>query len=455
MTSSRPEPSPAHHRLGGETTELLQALIRAQCVNDGTVESGQEVRNADLLAAYLGEGTDLDMETFEGAPGRRSLVTRIEGSDPSAPTVCLMGHTDVVPVSPSGWTRDPFGGELVDGEVWGRGAIDMLNLTASMAVAVKHLAQRGWQPRGTLIYLGVADEENGGKVGAEWLTEHHYDAVRADYVLTESGGIPRDTASGTRLTVTVAEKGVAWRRLRIGGTPGHGSMPWGSDNAVVKAAEVVRRLESYRPEAQIGEVWSAYVDALNVSDALASALRDPTRVDAALADLDPRTAKLAHACTHTTMSPNVIHGGVKTNVIPDTVDLDVDIRTLPGETAEDVSAHLGAALGDLAGSVDVSPLQNGVATESPRATPLWDAVERVSQHWYPGASLVPRITPGGTDARFYREKGAVAYGFGLFSRDISIESFASMFHGNDERVDVESLRLSTAMWVDLVEDLLG
>ena len=135
--------------LTGATTELLQAMIRNACVNDGTPDSGGEVRNADLLQQYL-EGAGLDVARFENRPGRTSIVARIEGSDPDAPSLCLMGHTDVVPVNPDGWTRDPFGGELVDGEVWGRGAIDMLNVTSSMAVAFKHLARTGFRPKGTL-----------------------------------------------------------------------------------------------------------------------------------------------------------------------------------------------------------------------------------------------------------------------------------------------------------------
>ena len=195
----------------GETAELLQALIRNACVNDGTPESGQEIRNADTIEAYL-DGAALAYEHYEPGPGRRSVVVRIEGSDPGAPTVCLMGHTDVVPVSPSGWQRNPFGGEVVDGEVWGRGAIDMLNLTASMAVATKHLAVSGFTPKGTLIFLAVADEEAGGAVmGAGHLAVHHYDAIKADYVLTESGGISMPTADGQKITLTVGEKGVAWR----------------------------------------------------------------------------------------------------------------------------------------------------------------------------------------------------------------------------------------------------
>jgi hypothetical protein len=152
--------------LTGQTVELLQQMIRNQCVNDGSVESGQEVRTTDLLRTYLaGSGLDLEVYEPDGAPGRSSLVARIEGSDPTAPTLCLMGHTDVVPVTPATWARDPFGGELVNGEVWGRGAIDMLNLTATQAVALKALARQGWRPKGTLVYLACADEEAGGTLG--------------------------------------------------------------------------------------------------------------------------------------------------------------------------------------------------------------------------------------------------------------------------------------------------
>jgi acetylornithine deacetylase/succinyl-diaminopimelate desuccinylase-like protein len=438
-----------------ETVELLQTMIRNACVNDGTATSGGEARSADVLRAYL-EGAGLDVETFEPTPGRASIVARIEGSDPSAPTLMLSGHTDVVPVSPSGWRRDPFGGELVDGEVWGRGAIDMLDLTSSMAVAVRHLANSGWRPRGTLLYLGVADEEAGSVHGAQWLVRNALDAVRCQYLITESGGWRVDGPSGCRLVVTVGEKGSAWRRLRVSGTPGHGSMPFGADNALVKTAEVVRRLATYRPAAEINDVWRAYAAALDLPAALREALVDPDAAgDACAAIPDGRVAKYAHACTHTTFSPNVVHGGVKTNVIPDEVVLDVDIRTLPGQSAEDVERMLADALGPLAASVALEPLHERVSTQSPVDTPLWDAIGRLVAKAEPGATLLPRITAGGTDATFFRDVGTVAYGFGLLSSAVTYEDFSARFHGNDERIDVESLRLTTQCWLDLCRDFLG
>ena len=435
-----------------DTVELIQQLIRNACVNDGSVESGQEVRSTDVLKNYL-EGSGLDLETFEAAPGRTSLVTRIEGSDRDAPALMLMGHTDVVPVNPDSWSHDPHGGELIDGEVWGRGAVDMLNLTASMAVATKRLAESGFRPKGTLVYLAVADEEALGEYGAKFMTERHPDAVTTDYLITEMGGIPMPTAGGPPvLNVVVGEKGPYWCRLTVKGTPGHGSMPFGADSAIVKAAEVVRRIAAFQPPGRVDELWQRAITALGMPDEVVSALTDPARMDDMLAALPPSMGRFLHACTHTTMSPNVVRGGSKMNVIPDRVELDVDIRALPDD---DIPALLDAALGDLRDTVDVDFVTDEPANLSPADTPLWQAMERASSVHYPGVKLIPTMMPATTDARFFRRLGVTCYGYGLFSERIGFEQFGSMFHGNDERVDVESLRLTTELWQQLANDLLG
>ena len=438
-----------------ETTELLQQLIRNRCVNDGEVASGQEVRNCDVLAGVL-EGGGLDLQTYEPQPGRRSLLTTIEGTDPDAPTLLLMGHTDVVPVSEDEWQRDPFGGELVDGEVWGRGAIDMLNLTSSMAIAVREIARQGRSRRGTLKYLAVADEEASGTLGAQWLTEHQWDDVAADYVLTEFGGVPADLPAGRRLVIATSEKGIAWRRLVVRGTPGHGSMPWGADNAVLTAAEIVRRLQTLGLGARITDAWRSFVDAMGLPEELDEVLLDPGRVREAFELLDPPTARYCHAATHTTFSPNVLHGGTKTNVIPDRVELDVDVRTLPGVTDADVDAMLAELLDDLGDRVEVTaPFSGREATESSIDTPLYDILRRRLEAAHPGAEAAPWMNVGATDAAFFRQRGVVAYGAGLFGPKTSLQQFSSRFHGHDERIDVDSLGLSTQLWLDVVDELLG
>ena len=262
-------------------------MIRNQCVNDGSAQSGQEVRNADVLESYLGT-SGLDLERYEPTPGRVSLVARIEGSDPSAPSLCLMGHTDVVPVNPDGWSRDPFGGEIVDDEVWGRGAVDMLNITSSMAVAFRHLADSGFRPTGDLIYFGVADEESGSAHGAQWMADHEPDAIRADYVLTENGGIHSGPGEAPYVSVHVGEKGVAWRRLRIRGTPGHGSTPYKTDNALVTAAAVVQRIADYSPPPRFHELWKQTVQTLDVDDETRALLLDENSIDDVIAAMPSR-----------------------------------------------------------------------------------------------------------------------------------------------------------------------
>ena len=439
-------------RLTSETVELLQALIRNQCVNDGTPTSGHEDRSAALLRDEL-EGTGVDLEMFESLPGRSSLVARWAGTDPTAPALCLMGHTDVVPVSPDGWRHDPFGGELIDDEVWGRGAVDMLNLTASMTVAFRHLLRSGKRYPGDIVYFAVADEEAGGRYGAGPLVADEWDALRCDYVLTEFGGIPLHSPKGSSILVTTAEKGLGWRRLKVKGSPGHGSAPYGSDNALVTASEIVRRLASYAPAPQLDELWAARIHAMGLPDDLTAKLLDPSRLDEALAELPPSIAANAHSCSHTTFSPNVISGGVKTNVIPDEVVIEVDIRTLPGETSADVEGHLRAALGELYDRVEVEVIQEDVSTASPTDNRLWDALVSSMSAAYPEARVVPSLVTGGTDSRFFRQRGAIAYGAGLLSPAVDTSEFFRRFHGHDERIDIESLRLTTRLWLDVVDRL--
>ncbi len=450
--------SPSDH-LANETVELLQAMIRNKCVNDGTAESGQEVRNADVLQAYL-ENSGVDFERYEPTPGRVSIVSRIEGTDPGAPSLCLMGHTDVVPVNESGWSRDPFAGEVVRNnegvdEVWGRGAVDMLNLTASMAVAYKDLVRSGVRPKGDLIFFGVADEESGSAHGMRWMADHAADSIRADFVLTENGGLHAGSPEAPSIGVTVAEKGVAWRRLKIKGIPGHGSMPYRRNNALITAAGVIQRLHDYRPPATVTELWRDRVTSLGLDDETTLALLDPNEIDRVLAAMPiAENAAYMHACTHTTFSSNVIDGGrMKTNVIPDQVVLEIDIRTLPGESEAEVQAHLDVALGDLAGKVEVEPIMNDASTISRTDTQLWEALGKAVNRPFPTARLSPQMSVGFTDARIYREMGAVAYGAGLLSPGLTAGEFGSRFHGNDERIDVASLGLCARLWIDVVKGL--
>ncbi len=447
----------------GDTVELLQTLIRNECVNDGSRDSGHETRNADVLQNYV-ERPGVEIERWEPVPGRASFVAKLPGTDPNAPSLCLMGHTDVVPVNEDGWREDPFGGEIIpnaDGvdEVWGRGAIDMLNLTSSMAVTFRNLADSGFRPSGDLLYFAVADEEAGSAHGARWVADEHPDAIRCDYLLTESGGLHSGPEQHRSVGVNIGEKGVAWRRLRVTGTPGHGSMPYGSNNALVTAAKIVSRLADYSPAPRFHELWRGQVDALGIPDEAKRMLLDEDRVDELLADLPRERGKgFLHACTHTTFSPNVVDtvGRPKTNVIPDIIDLDIDVRTMPGDDTAEVEGHLRAALGDeLFDQVEVEILMDDPASMSRTDTPLWDALQRAVNVPFPDARINPQFSVGFTDARIFRELGAASYGAGLFSPAVDTGEFSLRFHGHNERVDVESLRLTTELWERVILDLMS
>jgi acetylornithine deacetylase/succinyl-diaminopimelate desuccinylase-like protein len=319
-----------------------------------------------------------------------------------------------------------------------------------MAVAFRRLADSGFRPRGTISYLAVADEEARGIWGADWLVEHELDDVKADYVLTESGGFQVPGAHGTRLPVMVEEKGTYWSKITVRGTPGHASSPYRTDNALVKAAEVVRRLAEFHAPPHLSGTWQRLVQGLGLPEQLLQEEGFREYVD----DLPLGLARIAYSCTHTTFAPTVMHGGTKTNVIPDRVDLEVDVRTLPGTTGDEARALMTEALGDLAGEVEIEAADDP-SSRSPIDTPLWDVLSRVSGRLCEGSALVPWLMTGATDNRFFRRAGSVGYGFGLFSERLRFEDYATMFHGNDERVDQESLRLSTELWLAVAEEFVG
>ena len=434
------------------TVDLLTTLIRNQCVNDGTPGSGHEHRSVATLAEFFGsEGT-----VFEPAPGRQSVVYRVPGTDPAAPALMLMGHTDVVPVNPAGWSVDPFGGEVSDGFVWGRGAIDMLNLTAAMAVVFEPFLTGAADPLpGDLVYLAVADEENAGGLGARPLVETRWDLVRCDYLLTEIAYPPIDTSEGPGYPVAVGEKGPSWLRLRSTGTPGHGSVPYGSDNALAPMVEALHGLFSTPPPVVITEEWRAFVAALSLEESQATALTDPDQVDAEidrLAAEDPRFAAYVHACTHLTVSPNVIQGGVKANMVAEGADAQVDLRALPGQSRSDVHQHVRKAMGAAGDRIELIPMADHAANASGLDNPLWASIVDSIETHTGSRRVVPTVMPASTDARFFRDRGIAAYGVGLFDERVGFADFLSMFHGHDERVSVESVELTRALLATLLDD---
>lgn len=431
--------------MSSDVISLLQQLIRNACVNDGTPESGHEHRSVATLQDFFG----VPGEVFEPAPGRQSLIYRIDGSDPDTPALALVPHLDVVPVQAEGWTQDPFGAEIIDGFVYGRGAVDMLNVTAAMAVAARPYIQGDKQPAGDLIFVGAADEEAGGVHGAHALVDQRWDLVGADYLLTEVAYPSPSYVSEPTVPVAVGEKGAFWSVLRSSGTPGHGSAPYQADNALEKMVEALHGIFETPVPVGISPEWARFVGALSLDTEIKEALADPDRVDEAidmLAVTDPLFARYVHALTHMTVSPNMLKAGIKANVIADGATAAVDIRALPGMDRDFVDSHLHKAMGNARDEIEISPVADLEATLSPIDNRLWqaigDSVEELEGH----RNLLPTLMNVGTDARFFRKKGTIGYGVGLFDDRMSFSEMLALFHGHDERVSIASVERTVGLY---------
>ncbi len=431
---------------GGEVVELLVEVIRNECVNDGSPDGGHEHRSVATLASYFGQ----DGHIIEPHPGRQSVVYRVPGSEPGAPRLLLIPHLDVVPASGGGWTHDPFDGVRSDGFVWGRGAVDMLNVTAAMAAVFKRYLDGTVPPLpGDLIFAGMADEEAGGVYGAAHMVDAHWDLVACEYALTEVAAPSLAMPGGPVLPVTVAEKGPTWLKMTTRGIPGHASQPYGTRNALTSLADALARLGTSGMPVAISDEWRAFVLALGIGAELESDLLDPDQIDAAIDRIavdDPAFARWIHACTHLTVTPTKLEAGVKINVVPEDAEGFVDIRCAPGQDEATVDDHLRKLFGpELYEEIDVETIMDAVPTSSATEGPLWDAIGDGVEELTGSRSLAPALVPVGTDARFFRERGAIAYGVGLFDDRSSFAELLSMFHGDDERVSERSVALTTGM----------
>ncbi|AWB83116.1 M20/M25/M40 family metallo-hydrolase [Corynebacterium liangguodongii] len=429
---------------------LLKQLVRNGCVNDLTADSGGEAKSADTLEQFF-SGTDVQVRRFEPHPNRVSIAFTIEGTDPEAEPLTLLGHTDVVPVDLPKWTRDPFAAEEEAGRIYGRGATDMLYITAAMAAATRDVARSGDRPKGTLTFVGCADEEARGGLGAGWLASHAGDAFSWKNCLSEEGGSHLPVADGSdALVVVVGEKGAAQRRLTIHGDAGHGSTPYGRELTVDLIAEVARRVCAIEPPVTSDELWEGYVRAFRFDEDTQRALIDGSSYSA-LGDL----ARYSHAMSHLTIAPTVMHAGGAINVLPSTAHIELDIRPLPGQTQESIDEMLRDALGDLAERVTIEHLITEDATVSPTEGPLYEAIVETFDEFFPGVPVVPTIAAGGSDLRFARRKGGVGYGFALHERQRTLGGVLDLLHSHDEYVEVADVRLTTLAYRSLIRRFLG
>ncbi len=418
----------AQASLREEASALLQELIRLDTVNP----PGNETAAAELLRDYLA-ASGVESELYAKVPERANFVARLPGSG-GGPSLMLLSHTDTVVADASEWQVDPWSGELRDGEIWGRGALDMKGQVAASAVTIASLAREGFKPAGDLVFTAVADEEVGEGFGLPWLCAEHPDAVRTDYALNEGAGERIELAGRPFYICSSAEKMTSPFRLRVHGRAGHASVPGIADNALVKAAPLIERLAAYRPELKLGPETSILVEAvagrpLEAAEALALAR-----------ELDPVAAELLEPLLSLTLSPTMISASERRNVIPHVCEVDVDCRLLPGQTQAEVEPLLREVLGE--GDYDFEWIEGRGGTRSALETPLWDAVESFVAEVEPEAAVLPVCVAGFTDSHWLREAfGTVAYGF-FPMRTMDTQLAARLIHSADERIAVDDLELA-------------
>lgn len=441
-----------------EVSGLLSDLIRI----DTTNPPGSETRAAEFLASHL-EKEGFGCEVFESSKGRGSVVTRLEGSG-DKPSVLLLSHLDVVAANAKEWSVDPFGGLVKDGFVWGRGALDMKSMTAIEVVALELLRRRGVKLKGNVVLAATADEEKGGEAGAGWLVKNHPEKVRADYVLNEGGGLAMPVGSKNLYTIQTSEKGILWFKVRAKGIPGHGSVPTAADNAIMRMNKVISRLSGYRAEVKLVPTLISYLRELSKTDItigpkLSALLEDSSKIDEVLDSFPPEHRTFGEeirALTRMTVTPTIIHGGVKENIIPSECEAVFDCRVLPGESPEDALSLFKRLLEDVGlEKLDFEVIQANEPSESSLDTPFYGVIESVLREFEPDCFVAPSMLTGGTDSRFFRRLGSVCYGFQPMRADMPYGEIQESIHGVDERISVENLVFGVSMLYRVLESFLG
>jgi acetylornithine deacetylase/succinyl-diaminopimelate desuccinylase-like protein len=435
-----------------EVTSFLSGLIRINTTNP----PGNETAAAKYVAETL-EQDGFRCELFESEAGRGSVVTRLKGGT-GKPSLLLLSHLDVVAANAKEWSVEPFSGVVKDGFVWGRGALDMKGMTAVEVMALKLLKRNNVKLKGDVVLAATADEEKGGEAGAGWLVQNHPDKVYADYVLNEGAGWAMKIDGQNIYTINTAEKGILWFKVKAGGTPGHGSVPGAADNAILRMNKVVEKISSLRPKISLVPTVKQCLNELSKSSrfrGLSVLLRNPNQSDHILDKLAHEEKYLAEelrASLRMTVTPTVIRGGVKENIIPSECEAIFDCRVLSGQIPTKALSEIKQLLKDAGlDKLSFETIQANDPSESPLNTPLYEIIMKVLKEFEPKSKSTPVMLTGGTDSRFFRKMGSVCYGFHPVRPETSYSEMAQTIHGIDERISTENLVFGTSVLYDVVE----
>ena len=427
-----------------EATDVLATLIRFDTVNP----PGNERACQEWLKRYLEDaGLECELLCAED-PERPNLVAHLRG-EAEGPVLGYLSHVDTVLADPADWRHDPWSGEVHDGAMWGRGAVDMKSQTAAEAVAAARLARAGWRPpRGELKVISVVDEETGGRLGAQWLTEERPDTVRVDWLLNEGAGAVMPYGARRLYGVCCAEKGTFRFRVCARGRAGHASVPGLADNALLKLLPALERLGRGRAGFDVVDEPRAFLEAIGEDPA------DPAGAIERMRAAEPRLAPLIEATLGATFAPTLISAGEKINVIPARAEFTVDCRLPPG-LDRDVAERRARELIGAADGLELEFTERVVGNRSPIASPLMDAIASWVGEADAGGEAVPVVLPAFTDSRWFRVAfpDCVAYGF-FPQRDQDLYASWPLMHSADERLDVRDIGFATEFFADLPRRLL-
>ena len=430
MDPAAPPANPQPSAAAEEVVDLCRDLLRIDSSNYGDGSGPGERAAAEYVAERLAD-VGLEPEIVESEPGRTSLMVRLQGEDPSRDALLLHGHLDVVPANAADWRVDPFSGEIRDGCVWGRGAVDMKDMDAMILSVVRSRVREGRKPPRDVVVLFLADEEAGGRFGGHWLVEKKRDWFDGcTEAVGEVGGFSLTTPAGRLYLVETAEKGIAWLKLTARGRAGHGSMV-NDDNAVTLLAEAVAAIGRHRFPVRLTKTVRRLLDEL--ADAYGIDV-DPDN-PAALLDRLGSLAIIVGATLRNSAQPTMLQAGYKHNVIPGDAAAYIDGRFLPGYEDEFL-AQIDALLPP---GVTREHIVRDIALETDFEGHLVDAMAAAITEHDPGARVVPYCLSGGTDAKAFSLLGIRGFGFAPLQLPPDLD-FAGMFHGVDERVPVDGLR---------------
>ena len=422
------------------TAEIARDLIRFDTTNYGEGRSNGETDAAGYVAEKLRD-LGLQPEIFEAEPGRTSVIARVKGRDRSAGALVVHGHLDVVPADPANWSVDPFEGVIKDGLLWGRGAVDMKNMDAMMLAALQDIVGSGKEPARDLVIAFFADEEAGGVLGSHYLVENHPELFEgATEAISEVGGYSITLGDKRAYLLQTGEKALIWIKLIARGSAAHGSRLI-HDNAVTKLAEAV---------AKVGRrEWP--IRLTNTTTQLLAELARILHVDPQQAGPDElalatgTASGFIQASLRTTTNPTLLKAGYKHNVIPDTAEALIDIRSLPGEE-DAVLAEVAELVGP---DIEIIIMHRDIGLETEFGGPLIDAVIDTLGRHDPGAPVLPYLLSGGTDNKALSTLGIKGYGFAPLRLPADLD-FPAMFHGVDERVPLDALVFGRRVLTDLL-----